>query len=88
MRFITEGVNILFKSAKQAYLLGIHTPSVLRRFFNLPHGVCGIQMELPNVVSRAIYDLGRKIYSFILKAFVLGLMLFMGGLWLYVKYAI
>ena len=28
IRFITEGVNISFKSAKWAYLLGIHTPPV------------------------------------------------------------
>ena len=26
IRFITEGVNVLFRSAKWAYLLGIHTP--------------------------------------------------------------
>ena len=29
IRFNTEGVNILFRSAKWAYLLGIHTPLVL-----------------------------------------------------------
>ena len=43
IKFITEGVNILFRSAKQAYLLRIHTPCD-RCFLNLPHGVCGIQL--------------------------------------------
>ena len=39
---LSEGVNILPRSAKWAYLLGIHTP-------------CGIQMELPNTqVLRAV----------------------------------
>ena len=33
IRFITEGVNPLFRSAKWAYLLGIHTSPVLDVFF-------------------------------------------------------
>ena len=44
IRFCTEGVNILFRIAKWAYLLGICTPC-RRYFLNLPHGVCEIQMS-------------------------------------------
>ena len=49
VRFITEGVNVLFRSAKTVYLLGIHTTLVFN--LNLPHGVGGIQMVFPNKVS-------------------------------------
>ena len=44
--FTTEWVDISFKSAKWAYLLGIPTLPVLC-FFNLPQVGCRIQMEQP-----------------------------------------
>ena len=49
-----RGDDILFRSAKWAYLLGIHTPPMFRCFLNLPQGVCVIRMELPNRRQRII----------------------------------
>ena len=48
IRFITEGVNIFILKC-QMTLSTVNSHSPWRRcFLNLPQGVCGIQMELPN----------------------------------------
>ena len=54
IRLLTEGVDIFFRSAKWAYLLETHTPSMLDVSQIFQKGVCGIQKEQPIIVYTAL----------------------------------